>query len=62
MTRKKNESIVIGDGIVVTVVEVRGDKVRLGVSAPIQVPVHRQEVFDAIHRKIKEPEEPEEPK
>jgi len=57
LTREKNESIVIGDGIVVTVVELRGDKVRLGISAPTQVPVHRQEVYDAIHRKIKEPEE-----
>ena len=48
LSRKKNESIVIGDGIVVTIVEVRGDKVRLGIEAPKEVPVHRREVFDAI--------------
>jgi len=48
LSRKKNESIVINDKIVITVVEVRGDKVRLGVVAPKDVAVHRQEVFDAI--------------
>ncbi|MFM8931188.1 MAG: carbon storage regulator CsrA [Gemmataceae bacterium] len=48
LSRKKNESIVINDNIVITVVEVRGDKVRLGVVAPKDVAVHRQEVFDAI--------------
>lgn len=50
LSRKKNESIVIGDGIKLTVVEIRGDKVRLGIEAPKDVPVHRQEVHDAIHR------------
>jgi len=49
LSRKKNESIVINNDITVTVVEIRGDKVRLGIVAPKQVPVHRQEVFDAIH-------------
>jgi carbon storage regulator len=49
LSRKKNESIVINNDIVVTVVEVRGDKVRLGIVAPKEVPVHRQEVYDAIH-------------
>ena len=49
MSRKKNESVVIGDDIVITVVEVRGDKVRLGVVHPKDVPVHRYEVFEAIH-------------
>jgi len=49
LSRKKNESIVIGDGVSITVVEIRGDKVRLGIVAPAQMPVHRQEVFDAIH-------------
>jgi carbon storage regulator len=48
LSRKKNESIVINDEIVVTVVEIRGDKVRLGIQAPKEVPVHRMEVFDAI--------------
>ncbi len=50
LSRKKGESIVIGDGIEIIIVEVRGDKVRLGVEAPKEVPVHRREVFDAIHR------------
>ncbi len=49
LSRKKNESIVINDTITITVVEVRGDKVRLGIVAPKEVPVHRQEVFEAIH-------------
>ena len=49
LSRKKNESIVIDNNITVTVVEIRGDKVRLGIVAPKEVPVHRQEVFDAIH-------------
>lgn len=50
LSRKRDESIVIGDKIVVTVVEVRGDKVRLGINAPQGVPVHRQEVYEAIRR------------
>ncbi len=49
LSRKKNESIVINDEIVITVVEVRGDKVRLGIQAPREVPVHRSEVHAAIH-------------
>ena len=51
LSRKKNESIVINDDITIVVVDIRGDKVRLGVEAPKEVPVHRREVFDAIHRK-----------
>ena len=50
LSRKKNESIVINDDITIVVIEIRGDKVRLGVEAPKEVPVHRREVFDAIHR------------
>src|SRR5208337_249072 len=50
LSRKKDESIVINDDITIVVVEIRGDKVRLGVEAPKEVPVHRREVFDAIHR------------
>ena len=50
LSRKKNESIIIRDDIVVTVVEVRGDKVRLGIDAPQDIPVHRQEVYEAIQR------------
>lgn len=51
LSRKKNESIVINNDITVTVVEIRGDKVRLGIVAPKEVPVHRQEVYEAIHGK-----------
>ena len=50
LSRKKNESIVISDEIAITVVEIRGDKVRLGINAPSEVPVHRREVYDAIQR------------
>src|SRR5439155_25844759 len=49
LSRKKNESIVINSDIVITVVEIRGDKVRLGIVAPKDVPVHREEVYEAIH-------------
>lgn len=49
LSRKKNESIVINNDITITVVEIRGDKVRLGIVAPKEVPVHRHEVFEAIH-------------
>lgn len=49
LSRKKNESIVINDDITITVVEIRGHMVRLGIVAPKEVPVHRQEVWDAIH-------------
>jgi carbon storage regulator len=55
LSRKKNESIVINNDITITVVEIRGDKVRLGIVAPKEVPVHRQEVYDAIHGKDSEP-------
>jgi carbon storage regulator len=48
LTRKKNESIIIRDDIVVTVVDIRGDKVRLGIEAPKEVTVHRREVYDRI--------------
>lgn len=48
LSRKKDESIVINNDITIVVVEIRGDKVRLGVEAPKEVPVHRREVFEAI--------------
>ena len=48
LSRKKNESIVINNDITIVVVDIRGDKVRLGVDAPKEVPVHRREVFDLI--------------
>lgn len=50
LSRKKNESIVIDDIIVVTVIEIRGDKVRLGIDAPTEVGIHRREVWAAIQQ------------
>lgn len=51
LSRKKDEKIVIGDNISIMVVEIRGDKVRLGIDAPRDVSVHRREVYEAIKRK-----------
>lgn len=48
LTRSVNEAIMIGDGIEVTIVEVKGGKVRIGIAAPASVPVHRKEVYLAI--------------
>ena len=50
LSRKKNESIVINNDITIVVVEIRGDKVRLGIEAPRDVSIHRQEVFDALRK------------
>lgn len=50
LSRKRDEQIVIGQDVVVTVVEIRGDKVRLGIEAPTNVPVHRQEVYLALQQ------------
>lgn len=50
LSRKKNESIIINDDIEIVVIEIRGDKVRLGIEAPQDVSVHRNEVYDAIQR------------
>ena len=50
LSRHRDESIMIGDDIVVTIVDIRGDKVRLGIDAPTNIPVHRREVYDAIQR------------
>jgi carbon storage regulator len=49
LSRKKNESIIIDENIVITIVEIRGDKVRLGIEAPKEIPIHRSEVHAAIH-------------
>ena len=49
LSRKRNESIVINDNIKITVVDIRGDKVRLGITAPRDIPVHREEVYEAIY-------------
>ena len=54
LSRQRDESIIIGDNIVVTIVDVRGDKVRLGIEAPREVSVHRREVYDAIQRENRE--------
>ena len=50
LSRQRDESIIIGENIVITVVDIRGDKVRLGIQAPTEIPVHRQEVYKAIQR------------
>lgn len=50
LSRQRDESIMIGDKVVVTIVDIRGDKVRLGIQAPSEVTVHRQEVYEAIQR------------
>lgn len=56
LSRQRDETIVIGDSIRITIVEVRGDKVRIGIDAPRDVTVHRQEVYDAIRRELQNPE------
>ena len=50
LSRQRDQSIMIGDNVVITVVDVRGDKVKLGIEAPKEIPVHRQEVYEAIQR------------
>ena len=54
LSRQRDETIIIGDDIEITVVDIRGDKVRLGVSAPKEITVHRKEVYDAIRRENRE--------
>ncbi|PKL07022.1 MAG: carbon storage regulator, partial [Spirochaetae bacterium HGW-Spirochaetae-7] len=48
LSRKLNEKIIIGDGVTVSIIEIRGDQVKLGIDAPKTVKVYRQEVYDAI--------------
>ncbi len=55
ITRKPSESIIIGDDIIITVVSVRGDKVRIGIEAPKDVTVHRKEVYEEIRRSTEKP-------
>ncbi len=50
LSRQRDESIMIGDDVEITIVDVRGDKVRLGINAPKCIPVHRREIYDAIQR------------
>jgi carbon storage regulator len=54
LTRRANQSIMIGEDVVVTVLEVRGDQVRLGIVAPREIEVHREEVFRALHAETRE--------
>ena len=53
LSRTRDETIMIGDDIEITVVDIRGDKVRLGINAPAHIAVHRKEVYDAIQRENK---------
>ena len=61
LSRKKNESIIIDGKISIVVIEIRGDKVRLGIDAPKEIPVHRREVYEAIQREKKAKENAEKP-
>jgi len=54
LSRQRDETIMIGDDIEITVVDIRGDKVRLGITAPAHIPVHRKEVYEAIQRENRE--------
>ena len=54
LSRQRDETIMIGDDIEITVVDVRGDKVRLGINAPSSVPVHRKEIYEEIKRENRE--------
>ncbi len=60
LSRQKDESIIIGDDIEITIVDVRGDKVRLGITAPKSISVHRREVYEAIQREKKQEQEKQE--
>lgn len=57
LSRQRDETIMIGDDIAITVVDIRGDKVRLGVAAPTHIPVHRKEVYEAIKKEEREQKE-----
>ena len=61
LSRQRDESIMIGDDVEIIIVDVRGDKVRLGITAPKEIPVHRREIYDAIQREKaeKQAHEPE---
>ena len=57
LSRQRDESIMIGDDVEIIIVDVRGDKVRLGITAPKSIPVHRREIYDAIQREKNEKKE-----
>ncbi len=50
LSRQRDETIMIGDDVEITIVDIRGDKVRIGITAPTHIPVHRKEVYEAIQR------------
>ena len=58
LSRQRDESIMIGDDVEIVIVDVRGDKVRLGITAPKHIPVHRREIYDAIQREKAAGKEP----
>ena len=60
LSRQRDESIMIGDNVEIIIVDVRGDKVRLGITAPKEIPVHRREIYDAIQREKRQKKELEE--
>ena len=60
LSRQKDESIMIGDNVEIIIVDVRGDKVRLGITAPKEIPVHRREIYDAIQREKNEKKDTQE--
>lgn len=59
LSRQRDESIMIGDDVEIIIVDVRGDKVRLGITAPKDIPVHRREIYDAIQREKNEKKDSE---
>ena len=59
LSRQRDESIMIGDDVEITIVDVRGDKVRLGINAPKHIPVHRREIYNAIQREKTKETQPE---
>ncbi len=60
LSRQRDESIMIGDDVEIIIVDVRGDKVRLGITAPKSIPVHRREIYDAIQREKNQKKEQQE--
>ncbi len=57
LSRQKDESIMVGDNVEITIVDIRGGRVRLGITAPKDIPVHRREIYDAIQNQRKKEKE-----